>query len=449
MWKEQFLHWRENNYMPKAILITKDGTILDGIFPLKPGANLRTGESDLKATFGQLTSLEQDLLNIAAAVFACDLAFKRGERENFTRSIELTIPVVNHALLNSVHDDIVYALYKLSDGTWNIKFINQGGSPESFKEWQQKKDGKILLFSGGIDSFAAAMKLGYLKESVHLISHVTANHIASNAQKVLLHFLDTKFPNQFIRTAVRTGGTNKENKGFSFPTDENREDTQRTRSFLFLTLAAIAARRDGIKDIIMLAENGQLAIHLPLTASRISAFSTHTAHPEFVDCMSTILNSILGYKMRIYNPYLYMTKAEVVASSLTRDLNMIEHTVSCWRSARMIGNSKHCGYCVPCMIRRIANEFNGVKLNEYGRDLFVERIESLGPEDDGRRNFVELAEFIRFFERAGSTAEILIEYPDLINKYIDAPKAIEMYQRFAREARTVLNRYPILSSIMS
>jgi hypothetical protein len=101
------------------------------------------------------------------------------------------------------------------------------------------------------------------------------------------------------------------------------------------------------------------------------------------------------------------------------------------------------------MIRRIANEFNGVKLNEYGRDLFVERIESLGPEDDGRRNFVELAEFIRFFERADSTAEILIEYPDLINKYIDTPKAIEMYQRFAREARTVLNRYPILSSIMS
>lgn len=436
--------------MSKAeLVLTNEVGKEDGeVLRLKPGVNLRTGESELKAKYGPLTSLEKDLLNLAAAVFTCDLAFKRGERENFTRSIELTIPVVNFAVLNGVRDEIVYALYKLSDDAWSIKFIGHPGTPEPVKP---RKDisGKVLLFSGGLDSFAAAVQLGYASELVHLISHITANHIIFGAQDTLFGYLQDKFPDKFSRTAIRSGGTDKPDKGFPFPADQNREETQRTRSFLFLALAAIAARRDGVRDVIMIAENGQLAIHLPLTASRISAFSTHTAHPEFVDCMSTVLSAVLGHTLRIYNPYLYLTKAEVVGSALANDLGTIAQTVSCWRSARMASALKHCGYCIPCLIRRIANEFNGVNLAEYGRDLFAEQVESLGPEDDGRRNLIELAEFVRFFERSTSTNEILLEYPELVNSHIDKAKAIDMYRRFAKEARTVFNHYPTIVPLVS
>jgi 7-cyano-7-deazaguanine synthase in queuosine biosynthesis len=199
----------------------------------------------------------------------------------------------------------------------------------------------------------------------------------------------------------------------------------------------------------MIAENGQLAIHLPLTAARISAFSTHTAHPEFVYNMSKILQTALSYDIRIQNPYLYMTKAEVVAAALSNDHDVIERTISCWRSARLPANQTHCGFCVPCLIRRIANEFNGILLNEYGRDIFSEHIALLPADDDAKRNFVELAEFVRFFEQALSPAELLAEYPDLVNEHIDAMQAIAMYHRFAQEARTVFNRYPHLSSLVA
>jgi hypothetical protein len=47
----------------------------------------------------------------------------------------------------------------------------------------------------------------------------------------------------------------------TYPSDAERESSQRTRSFLFLVIASIAARRSGFHDVILIAENGQMAIH--------------------------------------------------------------------------------------------------------------------------------------------------------------------------------------------
>ena len=63
---------------------------------------------------------------------------------------------------------------------------------------------------------------------------------------------------------------------------------------MFLILAALVARRLGRRDLLMIAENGQMAIHLPLSTARIGAFSTHTAHPDVLDSMQTILSSALA-----------------------------------------------------------------------------------------------------------------------------------------------------------
>src|SRR5690606_21825621 len=105
------------------------------------------------------------------------------------------------------------------------------------------------------------------------------------------------------------------NKGeFHFPTDEERENTQRTRSFLFLSLAALTARRVGFRKIISIAENGQFAIHLPLNPSRVGPFSTHTANPKFVDLAKEIFIKLLSLdNLVIENPFLYKTKGEVVS----------------------------------------------------------------------------------------------------------------------------------------
>lgn len=434
--------------MQNKAIVKFDKTIVqEGMLGLKPGVNLRTGERVMMSEFGQLTSLEVDLLTLASSIYACDIAFKRGEREEFTRSIKLIIPVTNIAIFKNIRDDIVYSLYKLSDDIWNIEFINRPGVPEKFIKWPRENEEKVLLFSGGLDSFAAAMQLGYSKKEVSLVSHITANQTVVRAMNILSDYLDKKFPGRFSRRSFRIGGINKIRENYPFPTDLQREDTQRTRSFLFLVLAGIVARRIGSKEIIMIAENGQLAIHLPLTAARISAFSTHTAHPEFISIMSNILKKALSYDISIENPFIYTTKAEVVSKELYNDFDMVKHTISCWRSARLAQRT-HCGTCIPCIIRRIANEFNGIMLDEFNTDIFSEDVGSFESDNEGKRNIIELAEFISFFKQSISNAEIINQYPELVNEQIDSTQAINMYRRFAEEARRVFDNYPHLSTLV-
>jgi Queuosine biosynthesis protein QueC len=246
--------------------------------------------------------------------------------------------------------------------------------------------------------------------------------------------------------AVRVGGRHR--PGYPFPPDRDREETQRTRSFLFLALGALAARRRGFHDVVLIAENGQMAIHLPLTAARISAFSTHTAHPEFVDLAGKIFSQILSFQIKIENPFLYLTKAQVIGNLVASHADLIGTSVSCWKASRVSGGKNHCGSCVPCLVRRIALESHGLKPDEYHRDIFAEDLSAADPDDDGKRNLCELGEFISTFEVSRPQAEFEQLYPDLLNGAYSSPSAIEMYQRFAREARDVLDRYPAVASVL-
>jgi hypothetical protein len=87
-------------------------------------------------------------------------------------------------------------------------------------------------------------------------------------------------------------------------------------------------------------------------------------------------------------------------------------------------------------------------LDEYQRDIFVENLSAADPDDDGKRNLCELGEFISTFEVARPQAEFEQLYPDLLNGAFNSGKAIDVYQRFAREARAVLNRYPTVASLL-
>src|SRR5439155_6051211 len=111
-------------------------------------------------------------------------------------------------------------------------------------------------------------------------SHQTRNRATIRAQDHLLQILSANgfaLPHTHYFVSSRSGG----------PTDleHDEESSQRTRSFVFLVLSALTARRTGAREIVYVAENGQLAVHLPLTTARIGAFSTHTAHPNFLSAM--------------------------------------------------------------------------------------------------------------------------------------------------------------------
>jgi Queuosine biosynthesis protein QueC len=194
----------------------------------------------------------------------------------------------------------------------------------------------------------------------------------------------------------------------------------------------------------MIAENGQMAIHLPLSAARMGAFSTHTAHPEFVTRATEFFSGVLQHPIKLVNPYLNQTKAEVVAKLSREHQEAIPRSISCWKSARVHG---HCGQCIPCYIRRIALEYYDLKVDKWDRDMFGEPVGSLPSTHEGKRNLSELAMFAKNF-RELPEAELDIEYIQLYNKHFDRDQAAEMYRRFANEALTVMERYPALSHLL-
>src|SRR5690349_12274048 len=77
---------------------------------LRPGKNLITGTAAFKNYFGAPTTLEDDLLRVASAAYAADVAFLRGEREKYPRTISLSVPVVNHAAFQAVRGDLEFCL---------------------------------------------------------------------------------------------------------------------------------------------------------------------------------------------------------------------------------------------------------------------------------------------------------------------------------------------------
>lgn len=428
-----------------VVIVSLDGATPPCDLLLRPGTNLVTGESEVAATLGELTSLETDLLRVVAAIFAADLATPRGEREGFVRDLELTIPVVNIHAFQRLSRDLSNLLYVVSDDNWRLTFTPAPGQPEGHTTWPPAVDGCTLLFSGGLDSLAAAIQLLEAGTPLSLASHYTANAVIRGSQNELLRYLESTFGAGCApRLSARITG--RDTAGTPFPSSDAREPSQRTRSLMFLALAAISARRSGRRRVLMIAENGQMAIHLPLTAARIGAFSTHTAHPEFVRDAQGFLSTLLDMPLSIENPFLYRTKAEVVARTAAAHRDAIPLSVSCWRSSRQAYS--HCGECVPCLIRRIALSANGLSYDEYERDIFAEDITRLPPEDTGKVNLMELAEFvIRFLD--DNDGALVEAYPELMNQHVDGDAAIAMYRRFAREAEAVLRGHATVATLLA
>src|SRR5262249_36814941 len=173
------------------------------------------------------------------------------------------------------------------------------------------------------DSLAAAIEFSHEKIPLSLVSHRTHNSVTRSAQNDLV-------------ASLKKLGRNVEHHPFFVSSrdtpvsDHDVETSQRTRSFLFLILAALVARRTGRREILYMAENGQMAIHLPLTEARLGAFSTHTAHPEVLLAMQRFLCTALQYALVIKNPYVERTKSEVVKLVGNSYPELIPQTSSCW-----------------------------------------------------------------------------------------------------------------------
>ena len=297
-----------------------------------------------------------DLVLIAAMINAGDTRVSRSinAQDGWTREIDLYTPVSEPKVWCDEKPSIEKLLKFLTGDRWRVFFRSRTDRTAALvvQPKQSEIDGltEVSLLSGGLDSLIGAIDLLADGKRPLFVSHYWDAE-TSKAQTELRRVLEKRFSEHEIKSLrVRLGFDRHHlNTG-------EKETTQRGRSFLFYALAVLAASGFGRPMTVNIPENGLIGLNVPLDPLRLGALSTRTAHPHVIAGMKRLTNAV-GLSVRFSNPYRHMTKGEMVSNctDIVFLRKVVGNSMSCSSpaKARYKGLSpRHCGYCVPCLIRR-------------------------------------------------------------------------------------------------
>lgn len=397
-----------------SIPIAKDEH--ETLFPLVVGENsLNFGIADILSDLKKLkvfpSEIAVDLMILAAHVYAADTRISRSteSQDTWTREIRLVVPVSDVNVWNKATSLIVRLLNFLTGDRWSVAFRQR---PASFSTIVQKEAKDlwgspytgVSLFSGGLDSLIGAIDTLQAGKVPLLVSHA-GDGTTSKAQDLCFEKLKENYKKvDFSRLRF----------WLNIPGDIFKsiqtEDTTRGRSFLFFSLGVLAGT--GIKQpfVLQVPENGLIALNIPLDALRLGSLSTRTTHPYYMDCWNELL-STLGINGKLENPYWNKTKGEMVDNCTNKKLlnETIPLSLSCssptkgrWQGI----STQHCGYCLPCLIRRASIKKDSTTYTL--QDINSQTLNTLRSEGQQIRSF-QLA--IKRLVKNPALAKILIYKP--------------------------------------
>lgn len=282
-----------------------------------------------------------DLLSIALSVIAADTSVCRNESpDGWTREIDMKIAVGDPGFWSSQASLLARQLKFLTTDIWKLSFSDGGFQPHPPQNPIFPLQDCVSLLSGGLDSFVGAIDLVQKELSPYLVSQIS--HGDKHKQVSFASQIGSEIPLIQLNHNARYPGKN--------------ERSQRARSIIFLAygvLLATALRRykDGDQIKLYVCENGYISLNPPLTGMRIGSLSTKTTHPIFL-CLFQQLLDVAGLQVKVENPYKFRTKGEMLSECLNQKFlkEYAYKTTSCGRFAR--NGHKHCGRCLPCLIRR-------------------------------------------------------------------------------------------------
>lgn len=353
--------------------------LLYGASTAVPGAGVIG--NDLRDRFERLavppSRQAMDLVAIAMAVTAADTFVLRDDAaDGWRREIEIDVPLIEPKRWNALAPLLARTLGFLSGDSWSFTFRGGGLAPPSSLDTRHRaaidpsQVDAIALFSGGLDSALGVADLLDAGVRPLLVSHATQG---DKTYQAAVWAKLPKQPQRFLFNSYPTRGG-------------GREITTRTRSFVFLTFAALVAQavrtfRGATAMDLHICENGLIALNPPLTARRIGALSTRTAHPHYLSLVQELFDA-LALGVRINNPHRHETKGEMLArrSSDPGIGDFASSTVSCgnWHRKHM-----QCGRCWPCSIRRSSFHRAGLPDGtEYDTVRLVDALGDKGLRDD-------------------------------------------------------------------
>lgn len=300
-----------------------------------------------------------DVLVLAAHVHAADTRISRvsESQDGWTREIRLIVPVSDPDRWSSVAPIFVRMLNFLTGDRWSMAFRAR---PRRFDAVASTRPARLIglpfddlaLFSGGLDSLIGAIDSLEAGRTPLLLSHA-GEGATSDAQTTIYdvlkaHYRGRSFERLRLWMAFPDG----------FVKNSGGENTTRGRSFLFFALGVFAGTGLEAPFTLKVPENGLIAVNVPLDPLRLGALSTRTTHPFYIARWNDALHG-LDLQGRIENPYWNRTKGEMVAACANGGLlrRLVPSSLSCASptKGRWYGlGTQHCGYCLPCLIRRAA-----------------------------------------------------------------------------------------------
>lgn len=304
-----------------------------------------------------------DFLRIGLAINAADQVCDRSHSpDGWTRQIELEVSLCDPEKWEDSKEDLIKLLRKLTGDFWSLSFTQ---SNKEFK-WDIPNSSKlkpyegatcISLLSGGMDSLIGGIDLYENGEKPLFISQV----VKGDRQKQIQYAKALKSTDQHFQwshaTRLRSRG----------------ERSSRARSIVFYSFALIASELldPNASKRIIVPENGFISLNVPLNLGRFGSLSTKTTHPIILKGLENIWKKV-GLDIQLINPYQFQTKGEMIKYCKNTKLlkSYISTTTSC--SRYLTYGYKHCGRCVPCLVRRAA--FKAGEISDRTNEYVVKKI---------------------------------------------------------------------------
>ena len=286
-----------------------------------------------------------DLTALAMAVIAADRHLNRQavSADGWTRQIQITVAVHEPDLWQDLRQRVEAMLRFLTGDLWSVGFIAGGFSPgvSARSRVSSRPETCVSLLSGGLDSLIGAIDLHADAERPIFVSNrVKGDCKKQQAYAAALGAAKVLSLNHNAKSAV-----------------PNPEISQRPRSLAFLAFGVLAATTldsylEGETVTLHVPENGFISLNVPLTNLRAGSLSTRTTHPIFIDHMQALF-AALDMPIRLHNRYRHKTKGEMMTECADQAMlvRLAPSSMSCGRGGRI---HRHCGVCLPCLVRRAA-----------------------------------------------------------------------------------------------
>jgi len=204
-------------------------------------------------------------------------------------------------------------------------------------------------------------------------------------------------------------------------TDHDREPTGRTRTFLFLSIAGVAASLLDARQVVV-CENGQGSLGPSLIPGPWE-FDFRGTHPGFTRRLAHLLHLVTGKRIPVEHPFLDHTKGDVLRRFSKPELRRaLAVTNSCVRYPlrhKAVRPAMMCGVCGGCLLRRVSLVAAGHEDLERGERYFWKDLSALAlaagsvagrtTDRDQRiayQSALDMANLARLAERNGDSVSI-------------------------------------------